>query len=229
MGLLNVIKQIHLLAQVIFWTVFLLGRTTHDFLEDMRFTVPGKQWVAHCLQNGYFQLPEGFSCCTPHSHSKAWQEFSSVLPLYKERERMIVNGINECWMFEAGQGVNSAPGSVVSVLTIKLLGESFLLLFILWQELSEAAIPQFAHGLQWLCNAFAPHCAVRPCPLYCWSTRVTALQDPNSVITCRLFISPLQRNRIQAQKGNITMDYILPVLYILQHPKLNFLASGLCR
>lgn len=92
-------------------------------------------------------------------------------------------------MFEAGQGVNYAPGGVVSVLTIKPLREYFLLLFMLQQELSEAAIPQFAHGLQWLCNAFAAHCAVRSLPSLLLKQRVTALQDPGSVITCSLFIS----------------------------------------
>lgn len=133
-------------------------------------------------------------------------------------------------LYEAGQGGNSAPGKCgfCSHNKTDCWENFFLLLFILWQELSEAVIPQFVHGLQWLCNAFVPQCAMRS-PLSLLLKHKSYYTPGSWFYNYMLFIFSPARNRIQAQKDNITIDYILPILYILQHPKLNFLASGLCR
>lgn len=147
---------------------------------------------------------------------------------------MIVNWINECWTYDClrlDREVILHLGNVVSVLTLKLAVERFFFFCCLCCGKSSQGLQ--IPILSVACSGFAmPLFLVvqrEACPLYCWSTRVIKLQDPASIIMCCLFTSPLQRNKIQAQKDNITMDYILPVLYILQHPKLSFLASGLCR
>lgn len=84
-------------------------------------------------------------------------------------------------------------------------------------------------SLSMACNAFISQRAMRSLPSLLLEHK--SYYTPGSWFYNYVLsiYTPLKRIRIQAQRDNITMDYILPILYTLQHPKLNFLASGLCR
>lgn len=110
-------------------------------------------------------------------------------------------------LYEAGQGGNSAPGKCGFCSHNKTdCWENFFFCCLYCGKSSQRL--QFPN-LSMACSDFAMPLFLsvqwEALSLYCWSTRVTTLQDPGSIITCYLY-SPLQETGYRHKR--ITLQLI---------------------